>query len=43
MKGYRRLRVANYRVIYEIKDNELVVLIIEIDVRSKVYKFGSRK
>ena len=39
LKGYHRLRIANYRVVYEVREKELTVLIITIDVRSKVYKF----
>jgi mRNA interferase RelE/StbE len=39
LKGYYRLRVANYRVVYSVREKELAVLIITIDVRSKVYKF----
>jgi mRNA interferase RelE/StbE len=39
LKGYYRLRVANYRVVYSVREKELTVLIITIDVRSKVYKF----
>lgn len=37
-QGGYRLRVADYRVIYTIEDNELVILVVEIDHRSKVYK-----
>ena len=28
MRGLRRLRVGDYRVVYEVLDNELVVLVI---------------
>lgn len=33
-----RLRVADYRVIYEIKNNELIILVLDIDHRSRIYK-----
>ena len=33
-----RIRVGRYRVIYEIQDNILVVLVIRIAHRSKAYK-----
>lgn len=38
LKGYRRLRVGDYRVIYKIIDDRLVVFIIEIDHRKDVYE-----
>ena len=28
LRGLRRLRVGNYRVVYEIRDDELVVLVL---------------
>ena len=37
-KPLYRIRVGNYRVIYEIRDNVLVVLVIRIAHRSKAYK-----
>ena len=33
-----RLRVGDYRVIYEIRNHELVILIIKIGHRKKIYK-----
>lgn len=38
MKGYYRLRVANYRVIYELQDENLVILVIDINHRKDVYR-----
>lgn len=38
MSGYYRLRVADYRVIYELQDNNLVILVIDINHRKDVYK-----
>ncbi len=32
-----RIRVGNYRVIYEIKNNELIVLVINIGHRKDIY------
>lgn len=36
-KGSWRYRVGNYRILAEIKDEKLVILLIDIDHRSTVY------
>lgn len=36
--GLRRLRVGDYRVVYEVNDGELVVLVIRIGHRQGVYR-----
>ncbi len=33
-----RARAGNYRIIYRIKDKELLVLVIDVDNRGTVYK-----
>ncbi len=33
-----RIRIGNYRVIYEVIDNELVILVLNIGHRQNVYK-----
>jgi mRNA interferase RelE/StbE len=33
-----RVRSGNYRIIYEIKDRELIILVIRVRHRSDVYK-----
>ena len=40
MKGkpYYRLRVGTYRVIYDINDSSLVVLVIEVGHRKEIYR-----
>ena len=38
LAGSWRYRIGNYRVLCEIKDGELVVLVFEIAHRSKVYR-----
>ena len=35
---YFRLRVGDYRVIMDVKDNELIILVITIGHRKNVYK-----
>jgi mRNA interferase RelE/StbE len=37
-ENYYRIRVSDYRIIYEIRDNVLLVLILKIGHRSDVYK-----
>jgi mRNA interferase RelE/StbE len=36
--GLRRIRIGNYRVAYEVHDQELVVLVIRIGHRRGVYR-----
>jgi len=36
--GFLRYRIGNYRVICELKNNELIVLVIEIGHRKEVYR-----
>ena len=36
--GLRRLRVGDYRIVYEVNDGELVVLVIRIGHRQGVYR-----
>jgi mRNA interferase RelE/StbE len=35
---YYRIRIGNYRVIYEINDGELTILVVEIGHRKEIYK-----
>ena len=35
--GYR-IRVGNYRVIYDVNDGELLILVVEIGNRKEIYK-----
>lgn len=37
-KGYWRYRIGNYRIVAEIKDEELVIIAITIASRSELYK-----
>ncbi|MDD2863433.1 MAG: type II toxin-antitoxin system RelE/ParE family toxin [Methylococcales bacterium] len=37
-KGLWRYRQGNYRIICDIKDDKLVILLLEIGHRSKIYK-----
>lgn len=39
LKGLYRIRVGNYRVIYTIQDQKLLVLIIKVAKRGEVYKY----
>lgn len=36
-RGWLRIRVGDYRIVYEVRDRELVVLVIQIGHRSEVY------
>ncbi|MCY3566499.1 MAG: type II toxin-antitoxin system RelE/ParE family toxin [Gammaproteobacteria bacterium] len=38
LKGLRRLRIGDHRVLYEVRDNELIVLIIRVAHRRNVYR-----
>jgi addiction module RelE/StbE family toxin len=38
LKGYRRLRVGDYRVIYRIDEGRVIVIIVDIDHRKDVYE-----
>ena len=38
LTGLRRIRVGQYRVIYEIRDTELVVLVVRVGHRGRVYR-----
>lgn len=37
-RGLWRIRIGDYRVIYEIRDNELVILVVRVAHRSTVYQ-----
>ena len=37
LKGFWRYRVENYRIIAKIEKDELVILIVQMDKRDKIY------
>ena len=37
-RGLRRLRVGNYRIVYEVLEDALVVLVVRIGHRREVYR-----
>jgi len=37
-RGQYRIRIGDYRVIYDIEDKMLVVLVIDVDHRKQVYE-----
>ncbi|NHN33637.1 type II toxin-antitoxin system RelE/ParE family toxin [Paenibacillus sp. S3N08] len=37
-KGQYRKRVGDYRIIYEIVDKQLIILVLKISIRGNVYK-----
>ena len=37
LKGYKRLRVGDYRVIYKINENKILVIIVDVDHRKNIY------
>lgn len=36
--GLRRIRIGNYRIVYEVQDQKLVVLVVRIGHRRDVYR-----
>ena len=38
LAGYWKYRVGDYRIVADIQDNKLVILVIAIDHRRKIYK-----
>ena len=36
--GLRRLRVVNFRIVYEVRENELVVLVVRVAHRREAYR-----
>ena len=38
LRGLRRLRVGDYRVVYEVRDDELVVLVVRVAHRRDAYR-----
>ena len=41
-KGYRKFRVGNYRVIYTLEKDRLVVLVIRVAHRKNVYRLPTK-
>jgi mRNA interferase RelE/StbE len=37
-KGLLRIRVGDYRIIYTVNDGQLLVLVVDIDHRSSIYR-----
>ena len=40
LRGLRRLRVGDYRIVYELLDDELVVLVVRVAHRREAYRSG---
>ena len=38
LKGFRRLRIGKYRIIYTIKEKEKLIFVVALDHRKKVYR-----
>ena len=38
LRGLRRIRVGEYRIVYEVQETELVVLVIRVRHRRDVYR-----
>ena len=38
LRGLRRLRVGRYRVVYEVLDGELIVLVVRVAHRREAYR-----
>ena len=41
LQGFWRYRVGKFRIICKIDNNKMIIVIIEIDHRSKIYKYFS--
>ena len=42
LRGLRRIRVGDYRLLYEVRDRELVVLVLRATRRREAYRLRSR-
>ena len=42
LRGLRRLRIGDYRVLYEVRDDLLTVLVVRVAHRRDVYRRGAR-
>ncbi len=40
LRGLRRIRIGDYRVVYEVQDDVLMVLVVRIAHRREVYRRG---
>lgn len=38
LSGLRRVRVGSYRIVYEVQDDQLVVLVVRIGHRRDIYR-----
>lgn len=38
LEGLRRVRLGSYRIVFEVRDRELVVLVVRVGHRSSVYR-----
>ena len=38
LRGLRRIRVGDYRMVYEVQDDELVVLVVRVAHRQDAYR-----
>ncbi|MDE2655455.1 MAG: type II toxin-antitoxin system RelE/ParE family toxin [Gemmatimonadota bacterium] len=38
LRGLRRVRIGRYRVLYEVLDDELVVLVVRVSHRREAYR-----
>ena len=41
LQGFWRYRVGKFRIICKIDNNKMIIVIIDIDYRSKIYKYFS--
>lgn len=39
LTGLRRVRVGDYRIVYEVRNGELIVLVIRVAHRREVYRY----
>lgn len=43
LKGFFKLRVGDWRIIYEVNENKKVVIVHAVDIRDRIYKKSGQR